>query len=199
VFERSANFLQDEAAAVVSGPFAAAEQRIKANLQYLHQAMKDAAQADVDELVAARATLLAAIGGVSAIAVVIVIGFGAYLTYRLSSRVRRITAVMNAVSKGGGEDVQIPFTEDRSELGEMARALEVFRRYGAEIASLREFLNTVIDNADLDHRQRRDEPPYHSDQPRRRGALGPATHASAWKDHARPLSQGTCGHRQGQG
>jgi PAS domain-containing protein len=28
----------------------------------------------------------------------------------------------------------------------MARALEVFRRYGAEIASLREFLNTVIDN-----------------------------------------------------
>jgi PAS domain S-box-containing protein len=146
VFERSANFLQDEAAAVVTGPFAAAELRIKANLQYLHQAMKDAAQADADELAAARVTLLATIGAMSAIAVVIVIGFGAYLTYRLSSRVRRITAVMNAVSKGGGDDIQIPFTEDRSELGEMARALEVFHRYGAEIASLREFLNTVIDN-----------------------------------------------------
>jgi PAS domain S-box-containing protein len=143
VFEHSANFLQDEATTVLNDQFAGAEQRVKANLQYVHRA---AAQADVDELVAARATLLATIGAVSAIAVVIVIGFGAYLTYRLSSRVRRITAVMNAMSQGGGEDIQIPFMEDRSELGEMARALEVFHRYGAEIASLREFLNTVIDS-----------------------------------------------------
>jgi PAS domain S-box-containing protein len=146
VFEHSANFLQDEATTVLNGEFATLEQRIKADLQYVHRAMTNAAQADVDELVKARATLLATIGAVSAIAVVIVVGFGAYLTYRLSSRVRRITGVMNTISRGGGEDIQIPFTRDRSELGEMARALEVFRRYGAEIASLREFLNTVIDN-----------------------------------------------------
>ena len=135
VFEHSANFLQYEAAAVLNGEFARAEQRVKANLQDVHRAMTNAAQADADELVAARATLLATIGAVSAIAVVIVIGFGVYLTYRLSSRVRRITAVMNEMSQGGGEDIQIPFTEDRSELGEMARALEVFHRYGAEIAT----------------------------------------------------------------
>ena len=44
---------------------------------------------------------------------------------------------MTAISSGDSEGVSIPSTQDRDEVGEMARALEIFRRKGEEISRLR--------------------------------------------------------------
>ena len=44
---------------------------------------------------------------------------------------------MTAISSGDSEGVSIPSTQDRDEVGEMARALEIFRRNGEEISRLR--------------------------------------------------------------
>jgi HAMP domain-containing protein len=137
VFSLSASFVQDKATDALNGPFAAAEQQIDASLARLLKTMRGEAQAEVDALRRVRRTLVVTIAGVSFVALALVIGVGVFLTGSLSGRLRRITTAMTVISSGAGSGMRIPSTQDRDELGEMARALEIFRRNAEEIAPLR--------------------------------------------------------------
>jgi len=152
VFELSANFVQDQATETLNGPFAEAEKRIDADLRDLLDAMRSGARTDAEQLVDARAQLLAILGGVSLVALLLVIGIGVIFTRSLSGRLRRMTGAMTAISGGTSESVQIPSTQDRDEVGEMARALEIFRRNGEEIARLRTEQAEAQRQADADRR-----------------------------------------------
>jgi methyl-accepting chemotaxis protein len=137
VFDFSANFVQDKATDLLNGEFAAVEKRIDSDLQEILKGMRASSQSEVDELTGARTVLLLTIGSVSVVALGLVVGFGTMLARSLSRRLRRITAAMSAISSGDSEGVRIPSTQDRDEVGEMARTLEVFRQNGEEIARLR--------------------------------------------------------------
>jgi diguanylate cyclase (GGDEF)-like protein/PAS domain S-box-containing protein len=137
VFSLSANFELDKATEILNGPFFEAEKRIDAGVQNLLKTMHGEAKADVDALRALRRTLVGAIAGVSLTALILATGFGVFLARSLSGRLQRITTAMTDISGGAETVVEIPSTRDRDEIGEMARALEVFRQNGEEIKRLR--------------------------------------------------------------
>jgi len=137
VFKLSAEFVQDQATEALSGSFAAAEKNVEANLKDVLTAMGDNARTEVETLVTARHTLIMASVGVGLMALALVVGFGTLLARSLSVRLRRLTAAMTAISNDHAAKVQIPSVLDGDEVGEMARALEVFRRNSAEMARLR--------------------------------------------------------------
>jgi methyl-accepting chemotaxis protein len=131
VFRQSAEFLQNEATATLNDEFAATAKPIDASLEALRSAMKAAAQSDVDELVSARRMLIVTIGAVSVVAAVLVVGFGAYLTYRLSNRLRGIATAMERLA-GGDNSVAIPPRDSTDEIGSMVKAVEVFKATAIE-------------------------------------------------------------------
>jgi methyl-accepting chemotaxis protein len=125
VFDLAANFVQDQATDALNGPFAETAKRIDAELQTILKSMRVNAQAEADELVDARVSLLQEIAAVSSMALAALLGFGVLLTRSISGRLRRITAAMTAISGGTRTGIEIPSTQDRDEVGEMARSLEV--------------------------------------------------------------------------
>src|SRR5208282_5572871 len=137
IFDLSSNFIQDRATEVLNGPFAVSEKRIDANLRVLLETMRENAQCDVNELVGSRELLLWETGFVSLAALILVIGFGIYQARSLSVRLRRITRATTLISNDTTGQIPIPSMQDHDEIGEMARALEVFRRNGEEVARLR--------------------------------------------------------------
>jgi methyl-accepting chemotaxis protein len=137
VFDLSANFVQDQATEILSGPFAAAGDQIDTDLRVLQKAMRGYAQDDVDELIGSRKILLWVIGIVSLAALIILIGFGIYQIRSLSIRLQQITRATAAISTNSTPHVKIPYMHHRDEIGEMARALEIFRRNSEEVARLR--------------------------------------------------------------
>jgi diguanylate cyclase (GGDEF)-like protein/PAS domain S-box-containing protein len=137
VFSLSASFVQDKATDTLNGPFAEAKKRIDASVASLLETMRGQARAEVDALNGLRRSLVLTIAGVSVVAICLVIGVGVFLTGSVSGRLRGITTAMTVISSGAGAGTQIPSTQDRDELGEMARALEVFRHNAEEIARLR--------------------------------------------------------------
>ena len=138
VFDLSSNFIQDRATEVLNGPFAVSEKRIDANLRVLLETMRENAQSDVNELVGSRELLLWETGFVSLATLILVIGFGIYQARSLSVRLRRITRATTLISNDTTTgQIPIPSLQDHDEIGEMARALEVFRRNGEEVARLR--------------------------------------------------------------
>jgi diguanylate cyclase (GGDEF)-like protein len=137
VFELSANFVQNQAMDMLNGPLADTANGIDAVLQSLVRSVRDHAQGEVEALVGARRALVQTITAVSLVTLGLLLGFGVLLTRSLSGRLRRITAAMTAVSAGTDAGNHVPATQDGDEVGEMARALEVFRRNAVEIAALR--------------------------------------------------------------
>ncbi|MBV8564215.1 MAG: EAL domain-containing protein [Methylobacteriaceae bacterium] len=136
VFDLSSNFVQDQAMQILDGPFAEVAARIDASVQMLLDAMRQKAQSEVEDLLAARGTLLGTIAGVSLAALALLLGLGVLLVRNLSRRLQRMTSAMTAISLGSGAGVAVPPTGDRDELGEMARALEVFGYNAEQIARL---------------------------------------------------------------
>ena len=137
VFDLSANFVQDRATEILNGPFAADEKKIAAEVQILQKAMRGNAQDDVDELIGSRKILLWVMALASLAVLIIVIGFGIYQVRNLSIRLQRITQAMTEISTDATRQAKIPSMYDRDEIGEMARALEIFRRNGEEVVRLR--------------------------------------------------------------
>jgi methyl-accepting chemotaxis protein len=136
VFDLSSNFLQDRATETLDGPFAAAERRIDADLRAVLETMHGNARQDSAELMASRQLLLWVVGVVSVAALAGALAFGMYHARSLSGRLQRIVQATTAISSGA-EGVSIPSMNDRDEIGEMARALQVFRRNGEEVLRLR--------------------------------------------------------------
>jgi diguanylate cyclase (GGDEF)-like protein len=137
VFSLSSNFVQDKATDILDGPFAEAAKRVDTSVAGLLRTMRGQAQAEVDALNDVRRSLVFTIASVSVVAIGLVIVVGVLLIGSVSGRLRGITTAMTVISGGAGAGMEIPFTHDRDELGEMARALEVFRHHAEEIARLR--------------------------------------------------------------
>jgi methyl-accepting chemotaxis protein len=126
VFDFAESFVQDKAIEVLNGPFSETNKQIETTLATLLSAVRNTADGQVVELSDARDFQIAAIAAVSLIAIMIVDGFGIFLARGLARRLRRITAAMAALS-GGDMEAEVAAANDRDEIGEMARALQVFK------------------------------------------------------------------------
>ena len=137
VFSLSANFVQDKATDTLNGPFSEAKRRIDASIQDLLKTMHGQAQAEINSLRNVRRAMVRTIVGVSLVALILAVGVVVILAQSLAARLQRITTAMTVISSCSSATTKIPSTEDRDEIGEMARALEVFRQNAEEIARLR--------------------------------------------------------------
>jgi methyl-accepting chemotaxis protein len=126
VFDFAESFVQDKAIEALNGPFSETNRQIEATLAALLNSVRSTADGQVVELSDARNFQIAAIAAVSLIGLAIVDGFGIFLARGLALRLRRITAAMAALS-GGDMEAEVVAANDRDEIGEMARALQVFK------------------------------------------------------------------------
>jgi methyl-accepting chemotaxis protein len=135
VFKLGASFAQDQAVGILSGPFAAAEAEMARNLDRLTAYQKDAAARDLARLNGARRAMGWMIGIAGMLSVALVGAIGSLLARGISGRVHRLTGVMRRLA-GGDRDVGIPGATNRDEIGQMARAVEVFKRNAIETERL---------------------------------------------------------------
>jgi methyl-accepting chemotaxis protein len=126
VFDLAESFVQDKAIEVLNGPFSETNKQVEVTLTALLNSVRNTADGQAAELSEARNFQIAAIAAVSLIGLAIVDGFGIFLARGLARRLRRITAAMAALS-GGDMAAEVPAANDRDEIGEMARALQVFK------------------------------------------------------------------------
>jgi methyl-accepting chemotaxis protein len=126
VFDLAESFVQDKAIEVLNGPFSETNRQIETTLTALLNSVRKTADEQVVELSDARSFQIAAITAVSAFGLAIVDGFGIFLARGLALRLRRITAAMAALS-GGDMEAEVGAANDRGEIGEMGRALQVFK------------------------------------------------------------------------
>ena len=127
VFRLAANFVQDDAVAVLNGNFATADAEIGRRLGALTAYQKNAAEGEFAQLNGARLAMSWMIGAAGALAVAMVGTIGTLLARGISGRVQRLTGVMRGLA-GGDLTVGIPSAGDRDEIGHMARAVEVFKQ-----------------------------------------------------------------------
>jgi methyl-accepting chemotaxis protein len=127
VFKLGASFAQDQAVAVLNGPFAAAETAMAKRVAELVAFQKDAAAQDLARLNGARRAMdwMIAVAGV--LAVVLVGGVGWVLAHGISGRVHGLTDAMRALADGD-LSIAIPGAGDSDEIGQMARAVAVFKQ-----------------------------------------------------------------------
>jgi methyl-accepting chemotaxis protein len=126
VFDLAGSFVQDKAIETLNGPFSETNKQIEATLAALLGSVRNTADRQVVELSDARSFQIASVAGVSLVGVAIVCGFGIFLARGLAYRLRRITTAMTALSNGDLE-AEVAGANDRDEIGEMARALQVFK------------------------------------------------------------------------
>jgi methyl-accepting chemotaxis protein len=135
VFKQAADFMQDQAVAIINGPFKAAQAEVDQSIAKLAAYSDTRASADLASLNSARQAMLWVIGVVGGSALLIAVGFGVALARNISGRVRRLTTAMRALAD---HDLAaaIPATADRDEIGEMARAVLVFKDSAVDNARL---------------------------------------------------------------
>lgn len=122
--------------------------------------LSGAAAASRERLDALGRTLAVAIFGLLAGCIVVAIVGATFVARTTAGSIRRITRAMTGLA-AGNRDVGIPGTDREDEIGEMARALVVFRDGAEELAAMRQ---READGA-------RDELARHQDDRERRSAL----------------------------
>jgi methyl-accepting chemotaxis protein len=126
IFDFSQSFVQDSATEVLNGPFSATSKQLDETLARLLAAMRHVADEQALKLSQARDFTVMTVGVVSLIGVLLVDGIGVWLALALSRRLRRIIAVTKALSAGQIE-TEIPPTGSTDEIGDLTRALTVFK------------------------------------------------------------------------
>jgi methyl-accepting chemotaxis protein len=135
VFKLGASFAQDQAVGVLNGPFATAESQMAQRLGQLSAYQKDAAAEDIARLNGARRMMGWMIGVAGVLAVVLVGTIGTLLARGISGRVHRLTGAMRGLADGDLA-AGVPCAGDHDEIGQMARAVEIFKRNAVETARL---------------------------------------------------------------
>ncbi len=118
---------RDGAIQVLTGPFAVAEIEVAQRIGRLSEYERDAADGGSAQVNIARRKMgwMGGISGVFAFALAGMIGQA--LAGDISGRVRRLTGAMRCLADGD-LTAGIPCTGDRGDIGQMARAVEVFKR-----------------------------------------------------------------------
>jgi len=135
VFRLGASFAQEQAVAILNGPFAVAEADMAQKLDRLTSYQKDAAARDLARLNGARRAMGWMIGVAGLLSVALVGTIGTLLARGISGRVQRLTGVMRRLADGD-RTIGVPSACDRDEIGHMARAVEVFKQNAIEAERL---------------------------------------------------------------
>ncbi len=136
VFEFAANFAQDQANEVLAGPFADLETRVTQLVEARVAGSEAAAARQLEFLNSAQADMLFAVVVISLLALFVAGGAGTYVARRLSKRIVSLTETMRSLAAQDTK-VEVPVTELRNELGDMARAVQVFKDNAIEMERLR--------------------------------------------------------------
>ncbi|KKB08276.1 hypothetical protein VE26_12940 [Devosia chinhatensis] len=91
-------------------------------------------KARVEGVVSGMLTLLALVGGA---ALVVLGGIGFLVSRALMAPVPRLARTMKTIAEGD-YDTAVPYLDRRNEMGEMARAVEVFRENGLKVSAMTE-------------------------------------------------------------
>jgi len=127
VFAYSEALLQAQAAEVVAGPAEQFAAQVMRDIAGLTRLEKSRAREQVARLEAARIRLAVWIVVLGVVSIAVSGVAITKLGRDLSRRILQITAVMRQVANGNTTAV-VPFSDHRDEIGEMARALVVFKR-----------------------------------------------------------------------
>jgi len=131
IFEFAANFAQDQANELLAGSFMESESRLSGLLIQLEDIHSTLAEEQLAGLDATKNTMLVIILVVSGLALVSVGGVGAFVATRISRRVIGLTDTMGRLAEND-TSVDIPALESKDEVGDMARAVEVFKQNAIE-------------------------------------------------------------------
>ncbi len=116
--------------ALASGAIKVDDSAAIAALQRIKQTLQDQRKIGADKVEDAIWTLSATVGGVMFIACLFLIVFGLFsfwfTRFRVAQPLKEINSTMGVLAHGK-TNVTVPFTGKRDEIGEMARAVEVFK------------------------------------------------------------------------
>jgi methyl-accepting chemotaxis protein len=131
VFEFAASFAQDQANQTLKGPFAGVETRIGTLIAQRKARAEEMAASEFKRLNSTQFTTLVAIAAISVVAIIAALGFGGYVARRLSGQIMSLTEVMEKLANSE-TDLIVPHLDQRNELGDMARAVEIFKQNAVE-------------------------------------------------------------------
>jgi diguanylate cyclase (GGDEF)-like protein len=119
------DFAQDKALEFAER-YAGLAERTQAMIRSYREQRLKAAHASVSRLLASAQALIVWVGVCTVAAFVLIGPIGLFTTHGVLSRLRRITGTMVTLARND-TSVVVPSRDDRDEVGEMARAVEVFK------------------------------------------------------------------------
>ncbi|MGG7517071.1 HAMP domain-containing methyl-accepting chemotaxis protein [Allorhizobium undicola] len=126
---------KEQAAAMMTGDMAKLYSKMDDQADIFRDANVDAAKAMYEQ--SARAYMLSFVQNAVILLAGVVAGFTAifFVSRRVSTPIIRLTALMRRLA-GGDFNLNIPFLAQSNELGDMARAMEVFRDNAARVVAM---------------------------------------------------------------
>ncbi|UTD27644.1 bifunctional diguanylate cyclase/phosphodiesterase [Bradyrhizobium sp. WD16] len=139
------NFSQDQALEVSRGAYAKAAEAIDLRLD----AWRDDRLATADRELASMSQAATRLGiwvGAGGLLAVLLIGpIGILIKFRILRRLGRLTSVMLRLSRSETA-LTVPYTRSSDEIGDLARALEVFKNNAIELQAAHLHLDTALNN-----------------------------------------------------
>jgi diguanylate cyclase (GGDEF)-like protein len=145
VFHLAHNFAQDEALRASQGNYGETAERIESSLKDWRNAQLSSVNSELAGLTDAARALTIWVT-LSALAAFILIGpIGLVIKYCILSRLGTLTAVMLRLSRNE-TSMEVPFIGSPDEIGNFARAIEVFRSNAIALATTHLHLDAAVNN-----------------------------------------------------
>jgi diguanylate cyclase (GGDEF)-like protein len=145
VFLLAHNFAQDQALRVSQGEYGEVAERIAGSLKTWRNAQLASLDHELAGLSGAARTLTIWVT-LSGLAAIILIGpVGLTLKYRILTRLGSLSAIMLRLSRND-TSAEIPFTTSPDEIGDFARATEIFRNNAIALATAHLHLDAAVNN-----------------------------------------------------
>ena len=145
VLRLAENFAQDKALEVSQGAYGQAANRIDGSLQQLRKDRIAAVNIEVGNLSKAAQSLIEWVILSALLAFVVIGPFGLFIKHQVLSRLSQITAAIQRLSRRD-LTVSVPRTKDLDEVGDIARAIEVFKTNAVDLAAAHLQLDAALNN-----------------------------------------------------
>lgn len=139
------NFSQDQALEVSRGPYARAAEAIDRRLDAWRDDRLATADRELASLSQAATRLGIWVGAGGLFAVLLIGPIGILIKYRILQRLGGLTSVMLRLSRSETA-LTVPYTRSSDEIGDLARALEVFKNNAIELQAAHLHLDTALNN-----------------------------------------------------
>jgi methyl-accepting chemotaxis protein len=147
-------FAHDRAGALAQGAFNSAADALQKRLER-DQAERLIRSNEAASAVQDAAKLTLTVAGAVSLLALLLSPLGVLVTYRVVDRLAKIRASMLKLA-GGDQDTHVPFSDDRDEIGAMAKALTVFKENIERISALSWETETMRTEAAEERRQQLD-------------------------------------------